>query len=205
MITIIDYGAGNLRSVVNALNLLGYSHRVSQVPDDVYHTDTLILPGVGAASDTMDCLSKLGLIQPIKQFIASGSPFLGICLGLQALLSISEEGGEQKCLDVISGRVIKLPEDLKVPHIGWNQVKQLRNHPVYAGIPDNTNFYFVHSFYAVPENNETVIGTTDYGVSFCSVLAQRKLVATQFHPEKSGRWGLKFYDNFLKMAGEKKK
>lgn len=205
MITVIDYGAGNLRSVVNALNLLGYPHRISQHSADVLKADTLMLPGVGAAGDTMNCLSELGLIQPLKQFIANGNPFLGICLGLQVLLSISEENGEQKCLNVIPGKVMKLAGGIKIPHMGWNQVKQLKPHPVFAGIPDNTNFYFVHSFYAVPENNDVVIGTTDYGISFCSVLAKQKLVATQFHPERSGTWGLKFYDNFFKMVGEKKK
>ncbi|HEX9896725.1 MAG TPA: imidazole glycerol phosphate synthase subunit HisH [Dehalococcoidales bacterium] len=204
MIIVIDYGAGNLRSVVNALTLLGYSHRVSQKPADVLSANTVILPGVGAAGDTMKSLEKLALTKPIKQYIAENRPFLGICIGLQVLLSTTKEGGEQKCLGIIPGRVRRLSEGVKIPHMGWNQVKQLKNHPVFAGIPDNTNFYFVHSYYAVPENNVAVIGTTDYGISFCSVLAQGKLVATQFHPEKSGEWGLKLYDNFMKMAGEKR-
>jgi glutamine amidotransferase len=205
MITVINYGAGNLRSVINTLTLLGYPHRVSQKPADVLSANTVILPGVGAAGDTMKSLEKLALTKPIKQYIAENRPFLGICIGLQVLLSTTEEGGEQKCLGIIPGRVRRLSEGVKIPHMGWNQVKQLKNHPVFAGIPDNTNFYFVHSYYAVPENNVAVIGTTDYGISFCSVLAQGKLVATQFHPEKSGEWGLKLYDNFMKMAGEKKR
>jgi glutamine amidotransferase len=205
MIAVIDYGAGNLRSVVNALTLLGYRHRVSQKPADVLSADAVILPGVGAAGDTMNSLEKLALIKPIKQYIAAGKPFFGICIGLQVLLTTTEEGGRQRCLDIIPGGVQKLPTGLKIPHMGWNQVKQLKTHPIFSGIPDNTNFYFVHSYYAVPESKTTVIGTTDYGISFCSVLAQGKLVATQFHPEKSGEWGLKLYDNFLKMAGEHKK
>ncbi len=205
MITVIDYGAGNLRSVVNALTLLGYPHRVSQKPADVLSANAVILPGVGAAGDTMKSLEKLALIKPIKQYIVEGRPFLGICIGLQVLLTTTEEGGSHKCLGIIPGKVRKLTPGLKIPHMGWNQVKQLTTHPIFSGIPDNTNFYFVHSYYAVPESNTAVIGTTDYGISFCSVLAQGKLVATQFHPEKSGEWGLKLYDNFLKMAGENKR
>jgi glutamine amidotransferase len=204
MITLIDYGAGNLHSVANAIHYLGYRSIVTSNPIDILDAQTVILPGVGAAADAMASLRNLKIADAICQVIKENRPFLGICLGLQVLLSVSEEGGEQPCLGIVPGRVEKMPDEVKIPHMGWNQVKQLRSHPVYAGIPDNTNFYFVHSFYAVPENNETVIGTTDYGISFCSILARGKLVATQFHPEKSGRWGLKFYDNFLKMAGEKK-
>lgn len=190
-----------MRSVTNALTLLGYRHRVSRRAADVLGADTVILPGVGAAGDTMKSLEKLKLIGPVKEWIASGKPFLGICIGLQVLLTDTEEGGCD-CLDVVHGRVRKLAAGVKIPHIGWNQVKQLAPHPVFTGIPDNTNFYFVHSYYAAPDNNTTVIGTTDYGISFCSVLAQDNLVATQFHPEKSGEWGLRFYDNFMIMAGE---
>jgi glutamine amidotransferase len=205
MITVVDYGAGNLRSVSNALAMLGYTHRISQKPSDVAGADVVLLPGVGAAGDTMNSLEERGLIEPIKQYIRAGRFFLGICIGLQVLLTSTEEGGRHACMDVIPGQVKKLPWDVKVPHMGWNQVKQLKKHPVFAGIPDAANFYFVHSYYAVPADNSCVIGTTEYAVTFCSVLAKGKLVATQFHPEKSGDWGLKFYDNFLKMAGEIKK
>jgi imidazole glycerol-phosphate synthase subunit HisH len=204
VISVVDYGAGNLRSVTNALALLGCTFRVTQKVVDVLDADAVILPGVGAANDTIENLENLALIKPIKQYLAEGRPFLGICIGLQILLSTTEEGGEQKCLGIVPGRVQRLPAGVKVPHMGWNQVKQIDIHPIFKGIPDNTNFYFVHSYYAVPENNAVVIGTTDYGLSFCSVLAHDKLVATQFHPEKSGKWGLKIYDNFLRMAGEKK-
>ncbi len=202
MITVIDYEAGNLRSVSNALKLLGYVHRISQKPSDVLTADVVLLPGVGAAGDAMSNLARLDLIKSIKQVITLKRPFLGICLGLQILLTASDEGGNQPCLDVVPGRVRRLPEGLKIPHMGWNQLKQLSPHPVFAGIPDNTNFYFVHGYYGVPQDDNTVIGTTDYGISFCSVLAQENVVAVQFHPEKSGEWGLKFYDNFLKHYGE---
>ena len=205
MITVVDYGAGNLRSVTNALTVLGYDYRVSPNPDDLLAGDAAILPGVGAAGDTMRSLKKLSLVKALTQYIAAGQPFLGVCLGLQVMLTTTEEGGRQECLNIVRGAVHKLPAVVKVPHMGWNQVKQIKTHPIFAGIPDNTNFYFVHSYYAIPENNSAVIGTTDYGVSFCSVLAQRNLVATQFHPEKSGQWGLKLYDNFLQAAGEHRK
>ena len=205
MITVVDYGAGNLRSVSNALAALGYRYRVSSSPEDLLAADAAILPGVGNAGDIMRNLKKLSLVEPIKQFIAAGKPFLGVCLGLQVLLSTSEEGGRQECFDIIHGTVRKFPPGLKIPHMGWNQVKQTKTHPVFDGIPDNTNFYFVHSYFAAPEDNDVVTGTTDYGISFCSVLAKANLVATQFHPEKSGRWGLKLYDNFFRAAGERKK
>ncbi len=202
MIAIIDYGAGNLHSVANAIANLGYRSIITGKKNEILDAQVVILPGVGAAADAMASLHKLGIVDVIHRIVQENRPFLCICIGLQVLLSISEEGGEQKCLGVIPGRVIKLPEGVKVPQIGWNQVKQFKAHPVFAGIPDNTNFYFIHSYYAVPDNNSVVIGTTDYGVSFCSALAHGKLVAVQFHPEKSGKSGLKFYDNFLKKAGE---
>jgi glutamine amidotransferase len=205
VIALIDYGAGNLKSVANAITKLGYRSKISSYPSEILDAQAVILPGVGAAADAMANLRRLGLVDTIHQIITEGHPFLGICIGLQILLSNTEEGGNHKCLSIIPGKVRKLTPGFKIPHMGWNQVKQLSIHPIFAGIPDNTNFYFVHSYYAVPESNTTVIGTTDYGISFCSVLAQGKLVATQFHPEKSGEWGLKLYDNFLKMAGENKK
>jgi len=201
MIEVIDYEAGNLRSVSNALTMLGYPHHITQKPEDILNASTVILPGVGAAGDAMSNLQRLNLAQPVKKYVAAGRSFLGICLGLQILMTKSEEGGVP-CLDIIPGSVHLLPAGLKIPHMGWNQVKQIKAHPVFAGIPDNTNFYFVHSFYAAPHQDSAVIGTTDYGISFCSVAAQGALVAAQFHPEKSGRWGLKFYDNFLRLAGE---
>jgi glutamine amidotransferase len=202
MIAIIDFGAGNLHSVANAITSLGYRSIITADPGEILDAQTVILPGVGAAADAMASLLKLNVVEAIHQVVQANRPFLAICIGLQILLSFSEEGGRQPCLDIIPGKVTRLPEGIKIPHIGWNQVKQLTHHPVFAGIPDNTNFYFVHSYYAVPADNSTVIGTTDYSTTFCSALAQRKLVATQFHPEKSGKWGLKFFDNFFKMAGE---
>lgn len=200
MIAIVDYGAGNLRSVVNAIIRLGYRPRITNSPSEILNARALILPGVGAAADTMENLKALGLASSIRQFIAEGRPFLGICLGLQILFTGTEEGGWYECLGIIPGRVRKLPSELKVPHMGWNQVKQRLSHPVFDGIPDEANFYFVHSYYVEPDDSSLVAGETDYGIPICSVLARDNLVATQFHPEKSGEIGLRMYDNFIKLA-----
>ena len=200
MIAIVNYGAGNLRSVANAISKLGYQPMVTSSPDDVLNAEAVILPGVGAAADTVENLKALGLVSPICQFIADGRPFLGICIGLQILFTGTEEGGWHECLDIVPGRVKRLPSGLKIPHMGWNQVRQKVSHPVFHGVPDGANFYFVHSYYAEPDDESLVVGETEYGVTMCSVIARSNLVATQFHPEKSGEFGLKIYDNFIKAA-----
>jgi glutamine amidotransferase len=200
MIAIIDYGAGNLRSVVNAVSRLGYQPRITSDPGELTNAEAVILPGVSAAADTMASLEKLGLTGPIVRYIAEGRPFLGLCIGLQLLFSSTEEGGGQKCLGVFPGRVRKLPSGLKIPHMGWNQLRQKVSHPVFEGIPDGANFYFVHSYYVEPDDGSLVIGETEYGITICSVIARGNLIATQFHPEKSGEVGLKFYDNFIRRA-----
>ncbi len=204
MIVIINYGAGNLRSVVNAIHKLGYRPKVTSSPEDVLRARAVILPGVGAAGDTMASLKALALADPIRQVIAAGKPFLGICIGLQILFASTEEGGRQECLGIIPGVVRRLPQGLKVPHMGWNQVHQMIAHPIFSGIPDGANFYFVHSYYAEPQDRSLVAGETEYGIQICSVVARDNLVATQFHPEKSGELGLKIYDNFIKMAEKKR-
>jgi len=200
VITIIDYGAGNLRSVTNAIARLGYQSKVTDRASDVLSAEAVILPGVGAAADTMDSLQRLGMAEVIRQLISEERPLFAVCVGLQILLSGTEEGGWHRCLGVVPGEVRRLPPGFKIPHMGWNQVRQVFRHPIFEGIPDETNFYFVHSYYAEPEDKSVVAGTTDYGVSFCSVLVRGNLVATQFHPEKSGEYGLRMYANFLKMA-----
>ncbi len=197
---VVDYGAGNLRSVAKAFESLGRRPVVTSRRSDVAEARILVLPGVGAAADTMASLDRLGLVEPIRRFIASGRPFLGVCLGLQVLLDGSEEGGWQECLGVIPGVVRRLPGGLKVPHMGWNQVRQRRAHPVFAGLPDSANFYFVHSYYADPADRTVVAGETEYGLVFPSVLIRDNVVATQFHPEKSGDVGLRLYASFLAWA-----
>ncbi len=199
-ITIVDYGAGNLRSVVNALVWLGYRSEITSDPQKVLAAHTLILPGVGAAGNTVANLNGLGLTGPLCEHIRTGKPFLGICIGLQVLFTGTEEGGWNECLGIFPGRVRRFPAGEKVPHMGWNQVRQMVPHPVFEGIPDDTNFYFVHSYYADPEDRSLVAGETEYGVRFCSILTWENLVATQFHPERSGEAGLRIYDNFLKLA-----
>jgi glutamine amidotransferase len=199
-VVVVDYGAGNLRSVARAVAHHGFEPLVSCEAVAIERAEAVILPGVGAAADTMRNLNEGGLVEPLREYIASGRPFLGVCMGQQALLSVSEEGGEHPCLDVIRGRVRRLPSGQKVPHMGWNQVRQRVPHPVFEGIPDGANFYFVHSYYPDPADRDVVIGETEYGVTFASVLARDNLIATQFHPEKSGQDGLRFYGNFLKIA-----
>jgi len=201
MIAIIDYGAGNLRSVSNALAKLGYKSKATNEPKYVLNADAVIFPGVGAAADAMHSLQESGLDEAVRQVISRRQPLLAVCVGMQVLLSTTEEGGWHDCLGVIPGSVKRLPSGLKVPHMGWNQVKQTTKHRIFDGIPDEANFYFVHSYYADPENASVVAGTTQYGVTICSVMVKDSLVATQFHPEKSGDQGLRIYANFLKMTG----
>jgi glutamine amidotransferase len=196
-IVIIDYGAGNLRSVARAVAHVGHEPNVTQDPVEVARADALIVPGVGAAADTMRNLREHNMVDPVRDYIASGRPFFGVCMGQQALLTLSEEGGEHPCLDIIHGRVKKLPPGQKVPHMGWNTVRQRVAHPIFEGIPDDSYFYFVHSYYPQPDDEDVIIGETEYGVTFASVLARDNIVATQFHPEKSGEMGLRMYANFL--------
>lgn len=200
MIAIIDYGAGNLRSVAKAFERLGHSSVVTNEARVILEASAVVLPGVGAASNTMRSLEALGLVEPIRQVIAAGTPFFGVCLGLQVLLDGSEEGGWQDCLGVVPGVVRRLPYGIKVPHMGWNRVKQAGSLPIFEGIPDEAYFYFVHSYYVDPADQGAVAATTDYGITFCSVVVKDNIVATQFHPEKSGSLGLRLYDNFARLA-----
>ena len=200
MIAIVDYGAGNLRSVSKAIAKLGYEFKVTSEAPDVLNAEAVILPGVGAAGDTMSSLEALGLVEPLSRVIVENRPFFGVCLGLQVLFTATEEGGRYRCLDLLPGEVRRLPEGLKVPHMGWNQVKQRVSHPLFDGIPDEANFYFVHSYYGDPLDRSLIAGETEYGISFGSVLIRDNLVATQFHPEKSGNLGLRLYHNFLKFS-----
>jgi len=200
MIAIVDYGAGNVRSVSNALAKLGHQAKVTSEPSEIADAKAIIVPGVGSAADAMANLRTLKLAESIKQWLAEGRPFLGVCIGLQILLTVSEEGGWCECLDIIPGRVRRLPLGQKVPHMGWNQVKQQVSHPVFDGIPDGASFYFLHSYYVDPADRSLVIGETEYGIPICSVIAAGNLIATQFHPEKSGKIGLRMYENFIRLA-----
>lgn len=199
-IVVVDYGAGNLRSVARALEASGAEAIVSEYGRDFAGADGLVLPGVGAAGAAMRGLNSRDLIGPLRDAVASGRPFLGVCLGLQVLMSWSDEDGGVECLGIVPGRVVRLPDGLKIPHIGWNQVQQTQPHCLFAGIPDNANFYFVHSYVVVPDDRGVVAGETEYGNPFTSAIAVGNVFASQFHPEKSATFGLRIYRNFVAWA-----
>jgi imidazole glycerol-phosphate synthase subunit HisH len=199
-VVVVDYGAGNLHSVSRAVVNAGTRPLVTSNPSYLDDAEAVIVPGVGAAADTMSNLRRTGFVEPIRDYISSGRPFLGVCMGQQALFDVSEEGGEHECLGILQGRVVRFSNGLKVPHMGWNQVRILKQHPIFDGVDDGSYFYFVHSYYPQPADPEVVIGETEYGVNFASVIARDNIVATQFHPEKSGEAGLRMYSNFLKIA-----
>ena len=199
---IVDYGAGNLRSVARAVAHAGFEPAVSSDPEAVDGARALILPGVGAAADTMANLRAAGLVAPLREYIAAERPFLGVCMGMQALFDVSEEGGEHPCLGALPGRIVRFPGGLTVPHMGWNTLRVVRPHPVLEGIDDDAYCYFVHSYYPRPADPALVIAETEYGVAFASIVGRGNLIATQFHPEKSGPAGLRLYANFLRLALE---
>ena len=201
MIAIVDYKAGNLTSVQLACRALGCEAVVTSDPQQILAAERVIFPGVGAAGAAMKHLTSMRLVQVLHDVASRGTPFMGICLGTQILLEFSEEDGGTPTLGLLPGRVPRFqPTDRrdKVPQIGWNQVRKVRNHPLLEGIDDDSEFYFVHSYYPAPATPELTIGTTDYaGITFTSMLGRANVVATQFHPEKSGRIGLKLLNNFL--------
>ena len=206
MIAIIDYGMGNLRSVQKGFERVGFDAVVTADPRVVLEADRVVLPGVGAFPDCMRNLEQGGFVDPLLKVLQDGRPFLGICLGLQLLFTESEEFGVHKGLNVIPGRVVRFPEgmtegeeELKVPHMGWNQVSIKRRPPALQGIEDGANFYFVHSYYVQPEDTAVVATTTGYGIEFCSSIWKDNIVATQFHPEKSQEKGLAILKNFGAM------
>lgn len=196
-VVILDYDAGNLRSVARAVERVGARPRVASAADALDCADALILPGVGAAADTMRNLRERGLIEPILEYVAADRPFLGICMGLQVLMTTSDEGGDHACLNVLRGRVVRLPGGLKVPHMGWNRVWTRRPSPLFEAIPGGSYFYFVHSYFCELSEAGDVLATTNYGIPLTAVVQRSNLVATQFHPEKSGAYGLRIYRNFL--------
>jgi len=201
-LVIVDYGMGNLRSAQKGFEAAGIDAIVSGDPADVENADGVVLPGVGAFRDCMSNLTQARLIDPLQSAIREGRPFLGICLGMQLLLSLSEEFGLHQGLDVIRGRVVRFPSarNLKVPHMGWNRVYQAAPTPLLEDIPDGAYFYFVHSYYAVPEDPGVVAGWTEYGTRFASVISTGNVFATQFHPEKSDKWGIRVLGNFGKIV-----
>ena len=204
MICIIDYGMGNLRSVQKAFEKVGHEAIVSGDPADVAAADKVILPGVGAFEDAMAEIRQRRLLAPVLEAISSGKPFLGICLGLQLLFDVSYEHGEHRGLGVLPGAVVRfeLPPEYSVPHMGWNQISIPRRPPILEGIDQGTYFYFVHSYYVAPRDRDVIGAETDYGIRFCSMVWRGNMFATQFHPEKSQKDGLRILKNFAELPAE---
>ena len=200
MLAIVDYGMGNLKSVEKGFKKVGIDAIVTSNPKAVDDANAIVLPGVGAFRDCIRNLSDLSLTEAVITSINKGKPFLGICLGLQVLFSESEEFGTCKGLDIFRGKVVRFQEGLKVPHMGWNTVKIINRPPILSDIEDNSFFYFVHSFYVVPEDKGIIATTTDYGTTFTSMVWKDNIFATQFHPEKSQDLGLKVLAGFGKFV-----
>lgn len=201
MIAIIDYEMGNLRSVQKGFEHGGHDARITSDPDQIAAASKIVLPGVGAFGDAMRQLTSRDLVSPIRQAIETGKPFLGICLGLQLLFDVSYEDGQFAGLGIVPGKVVRFASDgrHKVPHMGWNTAHIRQAAPVLSGIDDQTHFYFVHSYYVVPADESVVATDTVYVAPFCSMIWRDNLFATQFHPEKSQRFGLQLLDNFARL------
>lgn len=204
MIAIIDYKAGNLTSVQLALAEIGRDSVITSDPAAIASAERVIFPGVGAAGSAMAEVEALGLRPALKDYLATGRPFLGICVGCQIIMDWSLEDGRTPCLGFLPGgtEIFTPGPGSKVPHMGWNQVRAARPHPILAGIPDGADFYFVHSYYPMPSEDKDVVARTEYGGKiFASILGRGNLAACQFHTEKSGKWGLKLLENFCRWDG----
>jgi len=200
VIVIIDYGMGNLRSVEKAFAFLGHQVAVSDDPQLIKRAKGIVLPGVGAFGDAMQELAQRGLKELVIRALQDGKPFLGICLGYQLLFENSQESPGVKGLGVLKGQVIRFPESVKVPHMGWNDVKFAKRHPVLDGLAEGTFYYFVHSYYVHPSDEQIVLTRTEYGLEFASGIAQENILAFQFHPEKSSSAGLRLLHNFAQIC-----
>jgi glutamine amidotransferase len=199
MITVVDYKLNNLRSLENTLRRLGHDVLVTSSPDDVRRATKLILPGVGAFGDGMRNLKEFALAETFIERVQSGTPTLGICLGMHLLFTESEEFGRHRGLDLLEGRVVKLPSHLRVPHMGWNQLHPKQSNGLTKGITESSFVYFVHSYYAVPTSADVVLATTDYEIEFPAIVHTKNIWATQFHPEKSQHVGERLLDNFATL------
>ena len=204
MIAVVDYGRGNLGSVEKAFTRVGMAAVVTQDPAVVDRAEAVVLPGDGAFHDAMGNLQALGLIASLRACFDSARPFLGICLGYQLLFTESEEFGQGKGLDVIPGAVRRFPGNLKVPHMGWNQVEHRGDLRLFDGIPSGAHFYFVHSYYPETADDSLQVASCTYGLTFPAAVGRRALFATQFHPEKSQRWGIRLLENFAAFVRERR-
>ncbi len=199
MNVIVDYQAGNLANLKNALDYLGLENQIATDAETIVNASHILMPGVGAFQPAMENLRKSGMMEAILEQIDAGVPFLGICLGLQLLFSEGWEGGKHEGLGIIEGVVVRFDHELKIPQMGWNQVVYCREDPLFRNIPDNSHFYFVHSYHGVPENAEVTLAQTDYGIPFTSVLHSENVWGVQFHPEKSQSVGLRLLKNFCHL------
>jgi glutamine amidotransferase len=197
---VVDYDAGNILSITRALEVAGASVRVAASGDELEGADLVIVPGVGASAPAMRRLRRVGLDRAIVDAVERGAWYLGVCLGLELLYETSDEDGA-RCLGLLGGRVIEIPAAPRLPHIGWNTVDVVRDHPVFEGLSRNAPAYFVHSYVAAPADESTVIATTEFGGRFASVVANDRIVGVQFHPERSGADGLKLLSNLVALAG----
>jgi glutamine amidotransferase/cyclase len=202
MITLLDYGAGNVRSVINAIESLGETVKIVAGGEDILAAEKLVFPGVGAFGNMMHILQNKNYVEPLKAYLRSNRPFLGICLGLQALFEHSEEAPDVSGLGLISGKIKRFVVDLSVPHIGWNGLNFKQASRIFSGLNGDEKFYFVHSYHVVADDASTILTTTDYGCEFVSSIQKGNIIATQFHPEKSGRAGLVLLQNFLEATAE---
>jgi len=202
MIAIVDYQMGNLRSVQKGFEKVGHKAVVTDDPEVIQQAEKIVLPGVGAFRDAIAELRRRGMVEPIKAGISAGKPFLGICLGLQLLFDVSYEDGEYEGLGIVPGKVVRfeVPAQYKVPHMGWNQARIVRRPPILEGIGEGTHFYFVHSYYVVPNDDSFVAVEVDYFHPFCAMVWRENLYATQFHPEKSQTDGLRILKNFAELG-----
>jgi glutamine amidotransferase len=200
VIAIVDYGLGNLKSVKSALDRLGEEAEVTSDAAEIRSADGVIFPGVGAFWRAMENLRELGLVDTMREIAGSGRPFLGICLGLQLLFTESSEHGRHWGLDIIPGSVARFAVELKVPHMGWNEVEQENPSPLFEGIRDRSFFYFAHSYFVQPDDPAVVVGATDYGHPFTSAAQKGRVFGVQFHPEKSGPTGLRMLENFCRLS-----
>ena len=199
MIAIVDYGMGNLRSVQKGFERVGYAANISNLPEDIDRADHIVLPGVGAFGDAVFNLGERGLLDPIQKGISDGKPFLGICLGLQLLFTESDEMGSHNGLNYLPGRVRRLPGGERIPQIGWNQIQIRKEVPLLEGVPEDSFFYFVHSYFVDPADAGDCVAVTDYGIRYASVAGRGKAFGVQFHPEKSQDLGLKILQNFARL------
>jgi glutamine amidotransferase len=197
-VAVVNYGVGNLRSIRKGLEKSGAQVQITHNPTDLCNSEAIVLPGVGAFAPAVKNMTPITDV--VAEAMKNGKPILGVCLGLQLLFTRSNEGGSIRGLDFISGDIVKLPETVKIPQMGWNTLNIVQSHPLLEGFKDGSYVYFVHSYYPQPSDPEVIVATTEYGVKFPSMVAKKNLFATQFHPEKSSKTGLTILKNFVRIV-----